>query len=335
MATNHAIDSRKKLLQILVSLVVLLFIIRYFSHFDLKFDIVDFNMRTYLLLALALIIQISSIFCSMFIWQKIASCFHINCPSYVHRRNYFISRVIRYVPGKVWQYLGRARLYKRYNIAGINVTSGMMIEFISIIFSSGFLSGLLLFYLPNGAIASLWVYILICVSLATLVVTKPHILNDLIVFLAKKFDRELIKPVLGTKEWIEIILVYCIAWILKGFSLIVLCQIVAHVTLSQIPLVVSILSFSWLIGYLSFFAPNGLGVREGVLTYLLINLGGIAPAAALLLSIGSRLIGSIAEIVLGLVGYLGIVMDKAQRHLPTEPTPLSKPTDLVVYKSKN
>jgi hypothetical protein len=95
---------------------------------------------------------------------------------------------------------------------------------------------------------------------------------------------------------------YLCTWLLYTTAHWMVAQAIAPVPLDQaIPLLVA-LATSWTIGFLSFFAPAGLGVREGTLFIFARGLMG-SPAALLFVTL-SRLVILVAEVLITLVAAL-------------------------------
>ena len=60
-----------------------------------------------------------------------------------------------------------------------------------------------------------------------------------------------------------------INWLLVGGALFCVIRTVYVLDLKAIPLAGGIFALAWMLGALAIFAPSGIGVREGVLAYLL------------------------------------------------------------------
>jgi uncharacterized membrane protein YbhN (UPF0104 family) len=85
--------------------------------------------------------------------------------------------------------------------------------------------------------------------------------------------------------WLVALACYYIAfWLLFGLVFWDFCQAIEPSVPLQVA--VSSLTLSFLVGFLAFFAPGGIGVREAVL-YGLVS-GYASPASALAIAIGSR-----------------------------------------------
>ena len=90
------------------------------------------------------------------------------------------------------------------------------------------------------------------------------------------------------------------AWLLYGLAFWLLAQGMIPNDVPDLPVAVGSFAAGYIVGLLALFAPGGLGVREGVLVVLLAPAIGAGPA--LVLSIGSRILMSVTEVLAALAG---------------------------------
>jgi hypothetical protein len=98
-----------------------------------------------------------------------------------------------------------------------------------------------------------------------------------------------------------ILLVYSIPTSGAGFSLYAILWGLTPVTLHQMPFVVGASALAWVVGYLSFLTPSGLGVREGVLTILLAQVYPLP--VAIVGSLLYRLVLTLGEVLAVLIAW--------------------------------
>ena len=84
-------------------------------------------------------------------------------------------------------------------------------------------------------------------------------------------------------------------WIIFGIAAYFLINSFYHIDLSQTVILCGIFAISVITGIVSFFVPVGLGVREGVLSYLLSSF--IPVSAAILISLVMRVWIALGELV--------------------------------------
>ncbi|HEY0301955.1 MAG TPA: hypothetical protein VGC36_11500, partial [Rhizomicrobium sp.] len=90
-------------------------------------------------------------------------------------------------------------------------------------------------------------------------------------------------------------------WIFAGAALWLMARSVTGVSLMHLPLFVPIAALAYTAGYLTPFAPAGLGIREAILQALLLPLLG-APVAVVV--IGLRIVQTSSEIAMALTGLI-------------------------------
>lgn len=199
-----------------------------------------------------------------------------------YRRMFLInamSQLAKYLPGSVWQFLGRAGYYAGDGLSAVQITRAMITENLWLVISA-FSTGGIALSLQTGDSRVLFAPFLL-------------LLWAVILFV-------LLRQTPGT-TWrvvVQVLLLQIAMWSLMGAMLWALIPLEA----GSIPgfglLVIGALALSWAIGFITIFAPGGLGVREAVLTALL----GVAidPTAALVYAALSRVVWVLVELSLGI-----------------------------------
>jgi glycosyltransferase 2 family protein len=204
-------------------------------------------------------------------------------PSYAHV--FYINAVCqlaKYVPGSILQYIGRAGFY---TAGGLNVTSSLKVMILEIfwLISSALLLGsisLLLHY----EVANVWIVLIMVVILWWGVL---HLVAR--VFFHKISWRVIIDLLTQLVMWGAFGLSFWV--LLPGEQLVI-----------WIPYIVGSFCFAWVVGYVAFFAPGGLGVRETVLVGLLAILFP-APQIIVYMAI-HRTIWLMIEVLNGFIGHI-------------------------------
>ena len=81
--------------------------------------------------------------------------------------------------------------------------------------------------------------------------------------------REKIKISLEYKDILILLSIYLFLWLIIGGAFFCLVKSVYYVEFSEAIFLWGIFSISWVVGFLSFITPGGMGVREGLLAILL------------------------------------------------------------------
>jgi len=214
---------------------------------------------------------------------------------------YAFSLLHKYIPGYIWGYFSRADWYERK--ASISATHSWMASILEVL--TTITTSLSIWITFNLVGKGLNLTIALMVMLVPIILLYP--LNLLISFSQKiKRADPYLKNIrlIPLSKWALIIVNSYCQWILFGFGLWMICQVYSlKIGLSITDLTGFVYSFAraWVSGFLTIFVPNGIGVREVVLTKLLIEVNYIGPTMAILLSTSYRLLMMVAEFVWGLL----------------------------------
>lgn len=206
---------------------------------------------------------------------------------------WFLSELVRYVPGNVWSFATRFYFGKKDGLSKTSISVSIIIEiafllFITIIFSLPFLFGgfsnlgIEIRNLIFTFVAVIFGVVLLPLFIKNKLIHKYSSLIDLSVFLkSSNFYTGFIFQVL--------------AWFFFGIG----SYFLIYPFFNQLPFVFifSLSLFAWLFGYMSFITPMGLGIREGMLIFVLSQFGGIAEAT--IVAILSRIVLIVTETLNG------------------------------------
>jgi hypothetical protein len=253
------------------------------------------------LLILSFLLLIVNLAISALVWGKILQLFGAQLPFPQSFKIMSLSGLGKYLPGKIWLYLGQIYLSQKAKIP-----KSVCLFSLLLLFAAYNLAGLLVF------IASLFLWnrfsqvsisaLFIAGCGAFLIIFSPRILNGVLrwVFgifkrLKKKFpDNELVFRT-GFRPVLRIILILAADWLIFGTAVYFLVNSFYHIGLTQTVILCGIFAISSILGILSFFVPAGLGVREGVQSYLL---GMFIPlSAAIMISVVMRVWMTLGELM--------------------------------------
>lgn len=86
---------------------------------------------------------------------------------------------------------------------------------------------------------------------------------------AKQFLKILHPFLKKSRVWFLVLTSHSLLWICQGFAFFLFVRSLAPVSLTDAPALTACYAFAWIVGFLSFLTPGGLGVREGLLGLLL------------------------------------------------------------------
>ena len=251
-------------------------------------------------LALSFLFLIANLAISSFAWKKVLLLFGVNLPFIQSFKIIFVSGLGKYVPGKVCLYLSQIYLSQKAKIPKSLTLFSMLL-----LFGAYNLAGVLVFLLSlflwdsfSPALISL---LLLLFSSLFLVIFSPRVLNRILRILAlisKKFKDGIIPEELtasgGISQIGQIILILMADWVIFGIAVYFLVNSFYHINLAHTIILCGIFAISVISGIASFFVPAGLGVREGVQSYLL---GLFIPIpAAILISLVMRVWMTLGEL---------------------------------------
>jgi glycosyltransferase 2 family protein len=218
-------------------------------------------------------------------------------------RLYFHSGLARYLPGQWWFVLGRTYLAEREGVRAAVTASSTAIETVMLTGSALAVALMGLATVPAWRnTATPYVFALVpAASLALLI--SPRLVSWLSNQALRLAGREALSISLPARETARVLLGCLANWLLYGLiALFILAGLSGGDHLSQAPAVVGIFAASVLGGSIGILVPQGIGIREGVLVYLLSSLLGIAVPVAIAVAALTRLFAMGAEGLWALAG---------------------------------
>jgi len=202
-------------------------------------------------------------------------------------RVYFTMNMARYLPGKVWSLAGTVALGKRLGLDAGVLSTSVFVGLVSSLASglvTGFAAALVFQY---DRLLNPW---LLIVPALALVAVVPPVFRSWSGILYRRLRRGGTPPVVQTSMLLRSLLHFAFVWV--GYGAACGCLALA-VGASPFGLYAAAFPLAYLLGYAAFFAPGGLGVREGALVWLC---GGGVLAVAV--SLWQRLLLTLLEVVL-------------------------------------
>lgn len=209
-------------------------------------------------------------------------------------RVWFISGLGRYIPGKIWQFVGAAHLGTASGIPpAVTVTSLAAHTFF--FFIGALLVGA---YLSPVAALGLDADLLLAMRLLApllLLLVHPAVIRRVLMLIGRLSAREV-------GEWggtwsgaVAVVMLATIAWAITGLSLFLFIRSLVTIEVGAAAMVIGINSLAFVAGYLVFIAPAGLGAKEGVLAALLSVYLPVSVAAVI--AVAARLWTVVAEVL--------------------------------------
>ena len=187
---------------------------------------------------------------------------------------YHASQLGKYIPGRIWIIPGRAMTMRRFGVDAVTAASSTLIDMYVLIVAG------VLVYIPALLVTEQetmrqlgLVGLLFCIPLLVSIFF-PSIMNKLFALGMKWIGRGEMTFHFAWYHFALMLVNDLALWGISGFGLYLLADSFSPLTLTQLPVVIGTMGFSWVLGTLAFLTPAGLGVREGAMGVLL---SGILP----------------------------------------------------------
>lgn len=216
-------------------------------------------------------------------------------------RIYYLSNIAKYLPGSIWGQIGRAYLYQQAGIPALTGVVAVIWEMI-LMLSAGGLCALLSLrmvreYIPDILVAAALVLAFLLLLLMLLLFRLPTLRREVSRLPLPRRLRDLMTNDglwLTLPQAIRIGGIYMVAWFTIGLSLNVLVAAFVDFDPAWIPELIGLYMLGWWFGYVVFFAPGGIGVRDGILILgLAVILNDPLPAV---IAVVARIIWIVTEV---------------------------------------
>lgn len=250
-------------------------------------------------------------------WIRILSDWgvHISYPTSLQAE--IVSMLAKYVPGGIWTPAARVVAMRRAGVTDAAlVTAAMLVEA-----GLAAVSGVLVFAISlawvrgvSGPVIPIGIF-----GIAVAVLLYPRIFQALAARFLRRLGYEGLPP-LRPSTLVSLLLFYAGTWVIGGVGLWLLLRSVgAHPAGSTIVFLGGTAAVGAIVAVLAFFAPSGLGAREGSMYGLMLAV--VAPGAALSATLLNRVAITVVEVLLFLIGSL--VLRRVERRGSRAPSPVS------------
>lgn len=181
-------------------------------------------------------------------------------------RAYVFSLLPKYIPGNVAAHGLRTQLATR---AGVPIFVSMKSFLVEAIFALGTaaiisIPGAVYYYAAVADNLSIWLVVSVALVLIAVVTARQFKLQSINEF----------RPTAPHKRltgYLNVFSLYLLLWFVSGVAHWCLANALSFYSVSQLPQLMVAVSASWALGFVSIFAPAGLGVREAVLYFFVNN----------------------------------------------------------------
>lgn len=274
----------------------------FYNWAEIKYDDLSFR---YQYLFLAFFFLAASVIAAALIWKKIITELDSSRPITASQaiKIFVYSMFGKYIPGQIWMPLGRIYLATKEGLGKEILALSILYE-TAISITAGFLFALLtLGSSLSKFYPSFNIYSTIFAGVLSILIL-PRFFKIVLKIAAKKFNVDInaAKTGLNSKNILVIFFYYIIVYALTGFGFFFFINSLYHLSITNMLMVVGGSVLAIVLGTVAFFAPAGLGIREGVLTAFLSFYFPIGIAT--LISIIFRIWVTITELTLFFIVFI-------------------------------
>jgi hypothetical protein len=205
---------------------------------------------------------------AIFVWRSLLSSYGEYVPFPDAYRIYFQANLGKYLPGKIWQLAGTVLLCGELGIgAGKSLAATLYNS------AAAILTGLAILFavLPGkvGGAGNELVWYLVTALGLFLFVAFPGALTFGVNRALRMLGKEEIKERISRRDLVGSLIGYLFSWCVFGLSFHILMRFLGLGEGLSFLETTGIFSGSVSIGFLAFFSPGGIGVREGIMVLLL------------------------------------------------------------------
>lgn len=261
---------------------------------------------------------------SFYVWPFTMLLRCISQGDYIPFRNVFVlfhlANITRYLPGRIWGVVRLLSLSHRFELSKTTVGGSLTLHVGIETALSGLIAMSLLFSkrmrdTALGILEKVSGYTLILIlAIVGIMVGMIFLIPKVSVHARQtlKTLREIGQPFCQKSFWLSaaclrgdggvgILASHTLLWICQGLAFYLFVRSLAPVVWTDAGILTACYAFAWIVGFLSFLTPGGLGIREGLLGLLLSNY--MPVPQAMLIALLCRVWMLSAELILASIAF--------------------------------
>ena len=242
----------------------------------------------------SLVLLVATLAWGVWIWQRVLRRLGVDVALRPLLRIWFLATLARYVPGKIWQYVGAAQLARRYGVPPIPLVTSMVVSMGFTMAAAVMVGTPLLAWrlFEDDHIAAV---VSAAAGVGVLVAVHPRPVNLALDRLPRALHRQVLRWEASWSYALLLLFWSVLSWLAYGAAFTLFAASIFEVTIDAVPGLVAANAVAVLAGVLAVVVPAGLGAREFALSFLLQPLLPV-PGAGALLALLSRLWVMIGEV---------------------------------------
>jgi hypothetical protein len=235
----------------------------------------------------------------VFVWSRVLRRFeHAPVRFGTLLRIWFLSNLARYIPGTVFQFLTAAQLSRSAGLSAAVLLTSLLVHtgitlLSALLVSAWTLPAPLFPALPRSAVVAIGV----AATVAAAGFVHPRFLNWALGIIPRLLKREVIRWNGSWGYGLRLLAMSLASWAMYGAAYWLFLRSLTPMSPAHLPMVGGVNALSFAAGWIVFFAPGGLGVREYAMKQLLLPL--LPAGVAALIAIAARLWNIAGELLGG------------------------------------
>ena len=208
--------------------------------------------------AFLLVIRVTS-------WRRILIGFGHRLPLAAATRIWSTSELARYLPGVIWQMVGRVYLVRPYGVSGGVCSASQVLELVifllaNILMAVGCLTwlGFKTFHGPTRV----WLLVSMALIPVLLVLLHPRIFYDLLNRAARRLGKPPVAEQMQFHQLLGLLVWAVLGLVWQSLAIWLVVSAPLHLQFTKWWVVAGAYSLAWCAGFLAVWAPGGIGVRE-------------------------------------------------------------------------
>ncbi|HSU18045.1 lysylphosphatidylglycerol synthase domain-containing protein [Longimicrobium sp.] len=271
-----------------------------------------------LLLAASIALLVAMLVWGVWVWGMVLRRFeHAPVRFGTLLRIWFLSNLARYIPGTVFQFLTAAQLSRSAGLSAAVLLTSLLVHtgitlLSALLVSAWTLAAPLFPALPPPAVIAIGA----AATVAAAGFVHPRFLNAMLGIIPRLLKRETIRWNGSWGYGLGLLAMSLASWAMYGAAYWLFLRSLTPMAPAHLPMVSGVNALSFAAGWIVFFAPGGLGVREYAMKQLLLPLLPVGVAA--LISIAARLWNIAGELLGGALVLALFRRSSADRSAVTE-----------------
>lgn len=259
-------------------------------------------------------------FLASILWWKVLSVSGepVRASTGIHA--YLVSDLGKYIPGKIWSIAGRTAILLKEGVGCSTTITASVLE-ILLVTTSGILVGAIYFFHDTTGSGSIisdgQVITLFLVAASLLVAIYPTTQMLLLRLLGLVIKYPIPINSLSARTTFFLVILYSGLWIFSGLIHICIFTSISSETAPDLLIMSSVIALSTTLGFVTIFAPGGLGVREAVMASLLlpfvpVEIGAVfALVSRFIITVSQGLVTVLAASLYSYAGHRGGISPNA------------------------